>query len=215
MTNRKGCLSKLVLLIVLIGVAAAMAPLLPISPLKSAVEQKLSKALGRKVAIESVRLSLITGPYLTLTGMTAQEDTEFGPGVFLKATEVRASLDVSQSLRSRQIVLDTITLKSPQIDLVKNSNGVWSWTTLGRRPSEQAIVSRVVSAAGRALSPVYLAPQGVQSAQAFKAIKIEGASVKLRDNSGVKPMEVLYKNISLNASLARNADDSSGPSSQA
>ena len=72
MTNRRGCLSKLLLLIVLIGVAAALVPLLPISPLKSAVEQKLSNALGRKVAVESVRLSLITGPYLTLTGMTVR-----------------------------------------------------------------------------------------------------------------------------------------------
>src|SRR4030095_13305710 len=203
MANRRGCLSKLVLLVVLIAVAAAMAPLLPISPLKSAVEQKLSNALGRKVAIESVHLSLITGPYLTLTGMTAQEDTEFGPGLFLKASEVRASLDVRQSLRSGQIVLDTITLKSPQIDLVKNSNGVWSWTTLGRRPSEQALVLRVVSEAVTALSIVSLPSQGAQSARAFKAIKIEGGSVKLRDNSGVKPMEVPYKNIRLNASRAR------------
>jgi hypothetical protein len=78
MAKTRGCFPRLLLLILIIGVAAAALPLLPISPLKDAVELKLSNTLGRKVTIDSVRLSLITGPYLTLTGMTAQEDAEFG-----------------------------------------------------------------------------------------------------------------------------------------
>jgi hypothetical protein len=215
MAKLRGCFPKLLLLIVIIGAAAAAVPLLPISPLKDAVELKLSDTLGRKVSIESVRLSVITGPYLTLTGMTAQEDPEFGQSVFLKASEVRARLDLVKSLRTRQIVLDTITLKSPQIDLVKNPNGVWSWTTLGKRRSEQAIVSRLVSEAVTALSILSFPPEGSLSTQAFRGIKIDGASVKLRDHSGAKPLEVLYKNISLNASLTQNADEVSGASSQA
>src|SRR6185503_19889035 len=152
MAKRRGCLSKLLLLILVIGVAAAALPLVPISPLKDAVESKLSATLGRKVAIESVRLSLIPIPHLTLTGMTAQEDPEFGQDIFLKASEVRAGVDILQSLRTRQIVLDTITLKSPHVDFVKNSKGVWSWTTIGQQSSEQARVSLLVSEVMGALS---------------------------------------------------------------
>ena len=215
MAKPRGCFPKLLLLIVIIGAAAAAVPLLPISPLKDAVELKLSDALGRKVAIDSVRLSLITGPYLTLTGMTAQEDPEFGQSVFLKATEVRAGLDLLQSLRTRQIILDTITLKSPRIDLVKNQNGVWSWTTLGKHAPEQPTVSRLVSEAVTTLSILFLPPGGSLSTPAFRRIKIDGASVKLRDYTGAKPLEVLYKNISLNASVTPNAAEDSGGSRQA
>src|SRR5437773_4423683 len=215
MAKRRGCFPKLLLLIVIIGAAAAAVPLLPISPLKDAVELKLSDTLGRKVTIDSARLSLITGPYLTLTGMTAQEDPDFGQSVFLKASEVRAELDLLQSLRTRQIVLDTITLRSPQIDLVKNPNGVWSWTTLGKRPSEQGTVSRLVSEAVTALSILSLSPGNSLSTQAFRRIKIEGGSVKLRDHTGAKPLEVLYKNISLNATVTPNAGEDSGASRQA
>ena len=215
MAKPRGCFPKLLLLIVIIGAAAAAVPLLPISPLKDAVELKLSDTLGRKVTIDSVRLSLITGPYLTLTGMTAQEDPDFGQSVFLKASEVRAELDLLQSLRTRQIVLDTITLRSPQIDLVKNPNGVWSWTTLGKRPSEQGTVSRLVSDAVTALSILSRAPGSSLSTQAFRKVKIDGASVKLKDYSGAKPLEVLYKNISLNASVTSNAGEDSGASRQA
>src|SRR5688572_24598208 len=209
MAKRRGCFPKLLLLIVIIGAAAAAVPLVPISPLKHAVEVKLSDTLGRKVTIESVRLSLITGPYLTLAGMTAHEDPEFGQSVFLKASEVRADLDIIQSLRTRQIVLKTITLKSPQIDLVKNSKGVWSWTTLGHHRSEQAIASLVVSEAVTAFSIFSLPSGGNLATQAFRRIKIDGASVKLRDYTGTKPLEVLYKNISLNASVTPNAGEDS------
>ena len=134
MAKPRGCLSKLLLLILVIGAAAAAAPLVSLSPLKNAVELKLSETLGRRVTVDSVRLTLIGGPYLTLTGMTAHEDPLFGKGVFLKANEVRADLDVIQFLRTRRIAIDSITLKSPQIDLVKSHDGVWSWTTLGQRP---------------------------------------------------------------------------------
>src|SRR5437660_6802689 len=128
MAKPRGCLSKLLLLILVIGAAAAVTPLVPLSPLKNAVELRLSDTLGRRVTVDSVRLNLLGGPYLTLTGMTAHEDPLFGEGLFLKANEVRAGLDVVQYLRTRQIAIDSITLKSPQIDLIKNQDGVWSWT---------------------------------------------------------------------------------------
>src|SRR5258708_29600555 len=147
MAKRRGCLSKLLLLIAVIGVAVVAAPLLPLSPLKSDVEAKLSETLGRRVTIASLRLSLISGPSLAITGMTAREDPQFGDGVLLKANEVRAGLDVIRFLRTRQIVIDSIILKSPQIDLVKNSNGVWNWTTLGQKPSPQSTASLLISEA--------------------------------------------------------------------
>ena len=80
MAKTRGCLSKLLLLIVIIGVAVAAAPLVPLSPLKSEVEARLSDTLGRRVTIDSVRLRLIGGPYLAITGMTAEEDPQFEIG---------------------------------------------------------------------------------------------------------------------------------------
>src|SRR6185503_14553426 len=48
--------------------------------------------------------------------------------------------------------------------------------------------------------------------RAFRRIKVEGASVKLKDFSGSNLREVLYTNIGLNASVTPNAGE---PSSQA
>ena len=200
MTKQSGRFGKLLLLIAIIGAAVAAVPLVPLSPLKNSVELKLSETLGRRVTVDSVRLSLLMTPHLILTGMTAHEDPAFGEDSFVKASEVRASFDVIQYLRSRRIVIDSLTLKSPQIDLVKNRAGVWSWTTLGN-PITEKKASKLVSEPVSYSSILALSSSGALSYSTFREIRIESASVKLRDYSGAEPSEVLFKNIVLNASL--------------
>jgi uncharacterized protein involved in outer membrane biogenesis len=215
MAKTRGCLSKLLLLVVIIGVAVAATPLLPLSPLKSQVEAKLSDTLGRRVTIDSLRLNLIGGPYLAITGMTAAEDEQFGDGVFLKANEVRAGLDVIHYLRARQIVINSITLKSPQLDLVKNHNGVWNWATLGQKRSPQSTASLLIWEALSPLSILSLAFEGNVSATTLRKLRIENASVRLVDRTESQPTGVLYNNIGLNASLAPYADERDRVGSQA
>ena len=214
MTRQRGCFTRLLLLIVFLGVGAAAFSLIPLSPLKHSVEVKLSDTLGRRVTIDSVRLNLISR-HLILTGMTAHEDPAFGEGVFIKASEVRAGFDVIQYLRSRKIVIDSIMFKSPQVDLVKNRDGVWSWTTLGKQSSELSTSSGAVYE--HIFYSAILSPPSATSlsASTLREIKFENASVKLRDYGGSEPSEVYYKNLVLNASLTPQAGGDSGHSSQA
>jgi uncharacterized protein involved in outer membrane biogenesis len=206
MTRATGCLTKLLVLIAIIGVAAAAAPLFPLSPVKGSVEAKLSESLGRSVTIDSVRLKLIGGPHFALTGMTAREDPQFGDGTFLKANEVRAGLDLARSLRAGQFVIDSITIKSPQIDLVKNNNGVWSWTTLGGRPRAQSAAALIIREAISSLSILSLVLDSDISPTQFRSIKVENASVRLVDSTTPGSSEMIYKNMGLNASLAPYAE---------
>ena len=209
---------RLLMMLSLIGVAAAVAaPFVPLSPLKDEVQRKLSDALGRKVTIDSARLNLLTGPYVTLTGMTAQESPAFGEGIFLRADHVRADIDLVQYLRTRRFVIDSITFMSPQITLIKTADGVWSWTTIGKQQSEEAMLSRVTPqrAMGFPASMILSFLWDGLSTPAFKKIRIENASVKLIDRTGSEPPEVLYKNISLSASLAPHTAGDSGSGTQA
>ncbi|MFY9572860.1 MAG: AsmA family protein, partial [Blastocatellia bacterium] len=202
MARPKGCLRLLVLSALVIGAVLAAAPLIPISPLKNAVELKLSGILGRPVSIASARLSFMGAPHLTLTGMNIQETANFGGGLFLKADEVRADFDLINYLRTRQLDIQTLTLRSPQINLVKNADGLWNWTTLGQPQVEHSAVSLFVSRVVTSLSiSALLTPH--LSMPAFKNIRIEDAFVKVMDRTGSGPAEMLYKNIDLSASLSR------------
>jgi len=195
--------TRLLLLLSLIGVAAAIAaPFVPLAPLKDEVELNLSEALGRKVTIDSARLNLISGPSITVSGMTAQESPGFGDGKFLVADQVRADIDIIQYLRTRRFVIDSITFISPHINIIKNSDGVWSWTTLGKQP-EQATLSRVAPNRLMGFPALSILFEGGASGPAFNKIRIENASVKLIDRAGSGPAESLYKNIGLTAELTR------------
>jgi hypothetical protein len=215
MARPRGWFTKALLLILFAGVAVGLLSLIPLSPLKQSAQVKLSDTLGRKVTVDSVRLNLIGRPHLVLTGVTAQEDPAFGEGVFLKANEVRAGIDVIQYLRSRQIVIDSIVFKSAQVNLVRNREGVWSWSTLGKRMSETSTASSVLF---RSLSfcAILTDPSGIPtSASTLREVKFEDASVKLTDNSGSEPSELFYKHLALNASLTPLQSADSGNSTQA
>jgi hypothetical protein len=192
--------------VVLLVFPLAIAPLLPLDSLKPAVESRLSASLGRKVTVGSLRLSFWGGPYLTINGMTAKEDSAFGDGDFLKADQVRADFAILDYVLHRQVVIDAITIKSPEFTFIKTSNGAWSWTTVGQPAPEQAPIAR--SLAFRAAHPLFAMMavffQDLKSAS-FNDIQIESASVRLIDKTGEQPPESLYKNIKLSASITRPA----------
>jgi hypothetical protein len=211
MAGQKGCLFKMMFLIALIGAGVVAVSLVPLSPLKHSVEVKLSNTLGRSVTIDSVRLNLI-GPHLILKGVTAHEDPAFGDGVFLKAQEVRAGFDMTRYLKSRDLAIDSIVFKSAQVELIRNREGVWNWTTLGKRGSGESTASRLTLWTAFFSAVLWSPPNPTLSASTLREVKFENASVMLRDNGGSTPSELLYKNLALNASLAPQG---AGHSSQA
>jgi uncharacterized protein involved in outer membrane biogenesis len=185
---------------VLVAAAIAVAPFVPLDPLKPTVESRLSAMLGRKVGVSAVRLSLAGGPYLIIDGMTASEDPAFGEGNFLEADQVRANLAFLPFVLRRQVVIEALDLKSPRFTFVKNG-GAWSWTTVGRA-SASASGPRE-GFARRAMAVLFAADASVD------AIYIEGASVRLIDQSNSRSPESLYKNVALRADITRQSADQS------
>ncbi|HEX8091857.1 MAG TPA: hypothetical protein VF762_23595 [Blastocatellia bacterium] len=203
MAKQRRWLPRLLVLVALIVVPLAIAPLLPLDSLKPAVESRLSASFGRKVTVGSMRLSFWGGPYLTINGMTAKEDPAFGEGDLLKAGQVRADFAISDYVFHRQIVIDGITIKSPEFTFIKSSDGVWSWTTVGQRAPEPVASRRVALQTAHPLLAVMSALLVDLKNASFNNVHIEGASVRLIDETGEQPPESLYKNISLDASITR------------
>lgn len=201
MARRRGCLAGLFFIVILIGAAILLAPFVPLGWLKPRVEARLSATLGRPVAVESLRLNFLGGPYLTIRGLTAKEDATFGDTDFLKADEVRADISLSDYVRHRQIVIEAMTIRSPDFTFIKNPNGAWSWTTLGRSinvakatppPSMRAALLGLLADAGESR---------------LRHVVIDGASVRLVDKTGAQPPESLYRNVALTADISADKDN--------
>jgi hypothetical protein len=201
-----------ILSLLLFIIPVAIAPLVPMDSLKPPVESKLSEILGRQVTVGNLRLSLFGGPYLFINQMTAREDAAFGEGNFLEANQVRADFSILSFVLRRQIELDNLTVKSPSLSFSKNSQGVWSWTTLGR-PAATATPQAAVVAPGALSGLVALLIQSL-SDTSIKNISIEQASVRLIDQSAspasetLNRSETLYRNVGLQAVIDRQANNS-------
>ena len=150
-----------------------------------------------------MRLTLWGGPFLTINGMSAKEDPAFGDGDFLKADQVRANFSILDYVLRRQMVIDAITIRSPEFAFIKSDDGAWSWTTLGETPSAAAAASLNPA---RALFQIVPAMLGDLGKAKLNQISIEGASVRIIDKTTGQPPESLYKNIALTASITDAKD---------
>jgi uncharacterized protein involved in outer membrane biogenesis len=201
-----------ILSLLLFIIPVAIAPFVPMDSLKPPVESKLSEILGRKVTVGTLRLSLFGGPYLYIHQMIAREDEAFGEGNFLQANQVRADFSILSFVLRRQIEIDNLTVQSPTLNFSKNSQGIWSWTTLGSSPATAK--AHKSSPAPAALSGLVALLMQSLSDTSIKNISIEQASIRLIDQPGNSApenpfgAETLYNNVGLQAFIDRQANSS-------
>src|SRR5215467_9671518 len=139
----RGCFARLLILVILAAVGMILiAPYLPLNRFKPQIEAMLSTQLGRKVTVGSVNLSLARGPEVVIQDLKASEDPAFASGNTIEAGTVRVRLAVGPLLENQQLVATDLQLDSPRVTFNRNSQGAWSWSTLGGKPSEAGLTGR-------------------------------------------------------------------------
>jgi uncharacterized protein involved in outer membrane biogenesis len=202
MARQRRWLWRLIFFVVFILAVLSLAPLVPLGWLKPKVEARLSAALGRTVTVDSMHLTVWGGPYLTINGLTAKEDPDFGNTDFLKANDVRVDFLLRQ-LFSRQFVVKRLTLHAPEFAFIKKPTGAWSWSSLGEVSSNRA----AQRPDGLALVQTFAAVLVGESAAKIDQIDMDGVAVRLIDQTGVQPPETVYKNITLNVMMSDDTEN--------
>lgn len=206
MATRRRWLWRLIFILAFIVAVLSLAPLVPLGWLKPKVEARLSAALGRTVTVDSMHLTVWGGPYLTINGLTAKEDPDFGNTDFLKASDVRVNFSLSQLL-SRQFVVNRLTIHAPEFTFIKKKSGAWSWSSLGEVADNRAVQLTDGLAIVQTVAVLLVDARAAKIDQ----IDMDNVAVRLIDQTGVQPPETLYKNITLNATMI---DDKESPTSR-
>ena len=110
---------------------------IPVNQFKPAIEEKASQALGRKVQLGNLNLSLFHGA-LTAQDLSVADDPKFSPSPFLTAKSVGVGVEMMPLIFSKQLNVTDITIDEPQVTLLKNANGVWNYSTIGASQSTEA-----------------------------------------------------------------------------
>src|SRR6185437_9136772 len=97
------------------------------------IQSELQQKLGRKVTLGNLHLRLLT-PRVRVDNVTVSEDPRFSSGRPFAQTQ---ELDVSIALLpliTGNVQVKSLTLQQPDIELVRNPQGVWNFSTIGQPP---------------------------------------------------------------------------------
>lgn len=97
------------------------------------IEAQLSNSLGRRVQVGDLSLSLFSGG-ISARDVSIADDPAFSQTPFLSAKSVDLSVELMPLLLSRSVRLTALTLKEPELVLLRSSSGKWNFSSLGGAP---------------------------------------------------------------------------------
>ena len=139
--------------------------LIPVNQFRPTIEEKASAALGRKVQLGNLSLSLISGS-LSAEELSIGDDPKFSSSPFLTAKSLKVGVEIMPLIFSKTLNVTGVTIDSPQVTLLHNGAGQWNYSSLG-------------TAAAKGQPPAAAKPAGSTSAPADLTIK----KLELKDGS--------------------------------
>ncbi len=123
---------KIVLIVVgLLVVLVLVAPfLIPVNQFRPTIEEKASAALGRKVELGNLSLSLISGS-IAADNISIGDDPKFSSSPFLTAKSLNVGVEMMPLIFSKTLNVTGVTIGSPQVILLHNAAGQWNYSSLG------------------------------------------------------------------------------------
>lgn len=117
----------IVLLVVLLFVLPFF---IPVNAFRPRIEQEASEALGRKVSLGNLSLSLIGGS-LGIDDLSVSDDPKFSAQPFLTAKKVKVGVELIPLIFSRQVNVTEVTIVNPQVVMLKDPSGKWNFSSIG------------------------------------------------------------------------------------
>jgi AsmA protein len=121
-------------ILIIVGVVVVLvliAPfLIPVNQFRPTIEEKASAALGRKVQLGNLSLSLISGS-LSAQDLSIGDDPKFSSLPFLTAKSLKVGVEILPLVFSKTLHVTGITIDGPKVMLLHNAAGQWNYSSLG------------------------------------------------------------------------------------
>ncbi len=124
-------LRVLLVVIVVLVILVLVAPfLIPVNQFRPTIEEKASAALGRKVEVGNLSLSLFTGS-LAADNLSIADDPKFSKSPFLTAKSIKVGVELVPLILHKDLNITNIVIDSPEVTLLRNPGGVWNYSSFG------------------------------------------------------------------------------------
>jgi AsmA protein len=123
---------RIVLIVIAVLVVLVLvAPfLIPVNQFRPTIEQKASAALGRKVEVGNLSLSLFSGS-LSADNLSIADDPKFSNSPFLTAKSVKVGVELLPLILHKDLNITGIVIDSPEVTLLRDPGGIWNYSSFG------------------------------------------------------------------------------------
>jgi AsmA protein len=178
------------IVVVLLLIVLALPLFINANQFKPTLETQLSTALGRRVGIGDLSLSIISGG-VTVSDVSIADDPGFSKSPFLTTKSLSVGVELLPLIFAKKLEVRSLTVKDPEVNLIHAANGTWNYSSLGG------------NASGTPSATNNPAPSqgGAAGAAAFSVGKLSienGKIIVSAAGSSAKPS--LYQNVDLEAS---------------
>jgi AsmA protein len=157
-----------IIVVILIVVVLVLPFLINVNAFRPRIESELSNALGRKVTVGNLSLSLWSGS-LAADNIAIADDPAFGSAPFVKAEALNVGVNMIPLIFSKTLEVRDITLTRPQVALLRTPAGKWNFSTIGNSSSGSAEPSNSSPQPSQSNQPSQPAPSSNQKAPAQSA----------------------------------------------
>jgi AsmA protein len=120
----------LVIVAVLIVLVLVAPFLIPVNQFRPTIEEKASAALGRKVDVGNLSLSLFSGS-LAADNLSIADDPKFSKSPFLSAKSIQVGVDLLPLILRKELNIKAIVIDSPEVTLFRGPGGEWNYSSFG------------------------------------------------------------------------------------
>ena len=110
---------------------------LNVNSFRPRLESELSAAMGRKVTVGNLGLSLFAGS-LSAQDIAIADDPAFGSDPFVRAKSLQVGVELRPLIFSKTLNITDLTLDHPQVLLLRNPSGTWNFSSFGTKSSTPA-----------------------------------------------------------------------------
>jgi len=192
---RKLGIAVLVLVALVLIAALAIPYLVDVNRYRDRIQAELQQRLNRPVSLGRMHLRVLPLSF-RVENVVIGDDRTFGsPAPFAQADELRVSAELMPLLRG-EVEINSLELKRPRIELIRNRQGVWNFATLGQPQPATAPPSGKPTPAQPANPQSPPPQQQAKKPLALKDLKISDGQVAMTDYQKAQPRTV-YDHIDL------------------
>jgi len=165
-------LRVILVLVVVLVVLVLVAPfLIPVNQFRPTIEEKASAALGRKVDVGNLSLSLFTGS-LAADNLAIADDAKFSKSPFLTAKSIKVGVELVPLILHKDLNITNIVIDSPEVTLLRNPGGEWNYSSFGASAAKSQ---------GKQATPAQQAPPPQQAEKSSSGGEFSVDKLELRN----------------------------------